>query len=282
MVRSLLEWMSRGVVFKRRMPVEFGRRELFVSPDASLKYWRTNLWKVDPVLLNAARLLVSRNDVVWDIGANVGLFSIAASELAGAHGRVFAVEPDPWLSELLRKSAGLNVARGAPIKVLSVAVMQAPGIAELKIARRGRAANFIEGREPSTQTGGVRATVTVPTASLDWLLDWWPAPDVLKIDVEGAEASVLQGAVRLLEGARPKILCEVSAANCEAVTAALKSARYLLHDAAAFQPGAKPLDRCAWNTLAIPADSDGLDATQGLKTLLGHDRHRLTTIERDG
>lgn len=250
MLRSLLEWISRGVILRRRMPTEFGGRALMVSPDASLKYWRTNLWDVDPMLLNSAMRLVRKGDVVWDIGANVGLFMVAACELAGTHGKVFAVEPDPWLTELLRKSARLN-ASGAAIEVLSVAVSDRPGIAALNIARRGRATNFIASGAPSTQTGGVRAAMAVAAVSLDWLLQSWPAPNVLKIDVEGAEALVFAGASRVLREARPRILCEVSSANCDAVTTALKSAGYTLHDAGALDPTAKPLDRCAWNTLAL-------------------------------
>lgn len=251
MLRPLLEWISRGVVLKRRLPEEFGRRALMVSPDASLKYWRTNLWDVDPMLLNSAIRMVRKDDVVWDIGANVGLFSVAACALAGANGKVFAVEPDPWLADLLRRSARLDASAGATMEVLAVAVSDRPGIATLNIARRGRATNFIAGGEPSTQAGGVRDAIAVPVVKLDGLLQSWPAPDVLKIDVEGAEALVLGGASQVLSDARPRILCEVSSANCDAVTAILKCAGYTLHDAAVPESTAKPLDRCAWNTLAV-------------------------------
>ncbi len=258
MLRAFVEWASRGVVLKRRLPAEFGGGTLLVSPDASLRYWRRNLWKVDPMLLNAVRLLVQPGNVVWDIGANVGLFSFAARGLAGQAGKVFTVEPDPWLADLLRRSARLQEKSDASIDVLSVAIGERLGIAALNIAKRGRATNFIAGCEPSSQTGGIREAVLVPTVTLDWLLESWPAPSVVKIDVEGAEAAVFRGAVKLLADIRPRILCEVSVANRVAVTAILKSAGYTLYDAEGAGPASKPLEQCAWNTIAFPTEKDNV------------------------
>jgi FkbM family methyltransferase len=252
-IRNLLERISRGVVLKRRLPAELGGLVLLVSPDASLKYWKRDLQKIDPVLLGAARTLVNPADVVWDIGANIGLFTFASAGLAGIGGQVLAIEPDPWLSDLLRRSSDLNGNSGCSINVLTVAVGDQLGDATLNIARRGRATNFIAGHEPSTQAGGVRSVVKVMSVTLDWLLDRWPAPSVVKIDVEGAEASVLRGARKLLHEVRPRIMCEVSGANRDEVTSILTAAGYALYDAEQDWPDSGKIVQCAWNTIALPA-----------------------------
>jgi len=72
----------------------FGRAPILVSPDSALAYWKPELGSVDPYLLSMVRELVRPGMMVWDIGANVGLFSFAAAALGA---QVLAVEPDIWL-----------------------------------------------------------------------------------------------------------------------------------------------------------------------------------------
>jgi FkbM family methyltransferase len=158
------------------------------------------------------------------------------------------VEPDPWLASLLRRSAGHN--RNS-VDVLSVAVSDRNGLMSLNIAQRGRATNFLSGFQPSTQTGGVRSVVQVVTVTLDWLLEQTGPPAVVKIDVEGAEAAVLGGAVKVLGAAKPRLVCEVSEANRAVATRILRDHGYTLYDASRpFQTG--EVSECAWNTIALP------------------------------
>ena len=74
-------------------------------------------------------------------------------------------------------------------------------------------------------------------------------PDFVKIDVEGAEFLVLQGASRLLSDVRPSIYIEVSNRNISAVTDVLHGAGYKL-----FAPDNlnDEIDRCVFNTIALP------------------------------
>jgi FkbM family methyltransferase len=189
------------------------------------------------------------------VGANVGLFAFAAAYHAGPSGRVLAVEPDAWLAGLLQRSAELPARNHAPVAVLPAAVAQVVGLAELRIAARGRAANYLQGSAPSSQAGGSRAAQATVTVTLDWLLDHWGSPAVLKLDVEGAEVSALSGGRRLLAEARPTILCEVAAPNSGAVGEILRGYDYACFDAAA--PRCGPLAEPPWNTLAVPAERAG-------------------------
>jgi FkbM family methyltransferase len=224
-LRSWAEKLSRGVVLKRHLPQEFHSRPIFVSPDSALRFWRHDLTAVDPVLLRSASDLVSPGDIVWDIGANVGLFSFAASVRAGAQGRVLAVEPDPWLSDLPRRSARLRGINEAPVHVLPVAVSDSLSVANLNIAARGRSANFISGFG-TTQTGGKRDSFSVMSVTLDWLLKFFPAPTLLKIDVEAMEGAVLRGASEILK-MLPKIIIEVARESFSEVSSMLSDYKLL-------------------------------------------------------
>ena len=101
--RRILERSLRWLVLRRRLPGEFENAVLYVSPAAALRYVFRPMANIDPPLLMAARRLVRSNDVIWDIGANVGLFSLAAAVRAGEQGQVIAFEPDAWIAQLLRR-----------------------------------------------------------------------------------------------------------------------------------------------------------------------------------
>jgi FkbM family methyltransferase len=247
--RAFLERLSRGLVFRRHLPSEFGRAPIMVSPDASMRYWKPF---IQSDLFDFAREFVRPGSVVWDVGANVGLLAIAAARLAGTSGRVVAIEPDVWLTSLLRHSAALQLSSAARIQVIPAAVFGSLGIASFNIARRARATNFLSVLQGSTQTGGVRETVNVLTITLDWLLEQGAAPSVLKIDVEGAEAHVLGGARRVLAQARPVILTEVNEDTCDQVTEILFDHEYTLFDFLA-KPRRR-VDRATFSTLAVPAE----------------------------
>ena len=63
MLRQVIERLSRGVVLKRRLPPQFGRGPLFVSPESGLKYYRSDLSCADPTLFRMAQELVKPADV---------------------------------------------------------------------------------------------------------------------------------------------------------------------------------------------------------------------------
>ncbi len=100
--------------------------------------------QADPPLLRLAAEVVRRGDTVWDIGANLGLFSFAAAVAAGPAGRVLAVEPDTVLAGLLRRSAAVNSGH-APVDVLPAAVSDGLSVARFHVARRNRSTNHLDG-----------------------------------------------------------------------------------------------------------------------------------------
>lgn len=252
MIRTIFERLARGRVIKRSLPVGQASVPIFVSPDSQLKYLRPGIEAFDAELLQAAITLVHKDAVVWDVGANVGVFSFAAASLAGAQGAVLAIEADIWLAQLLRRSAALPANKGLNVQVLPAAIAECNGVSRFVIAERGRASNFLQAAGGWSQAGGVRELVSVPTLTLDTLLDALAPPTVLKIDVEGAEMLVLRGATRVLREARPVLYLEVGEQHAAAAAALLMVAGYKLYDGRLPIEGQSPIASCTFNTIAIP------------------------------
>jgi FkbM family methyltransferase len=119
--------------------------------------------------------MIRPNGVAWDVGANVGLYTMIAARIAG---RVVAIEPLPENVAYLAKHLSLN-------GISNVDLIQAA------VCDRSGVTTFNAG--PNRCTGRIgRGQMKVRTITLDSLPTPWP--DVIKIDVEGAEYNVLQGA----------------------------------------------------------------------------------------
>lgn len=137
---------------------------------------------------------VARGSVVFDIGAHVGFYTLLASELVGPNGQVFAFEPLPHNLRYLKRHLSLNKVDNTT--VFEAAVMDANG-----------EVSFDEG--PSSSMGHVseEGKLKVESVSLDELVyeRRVPHPQYMKVDVEGAELSVLLGARTILDEARPTL-----------------------------------------------------------------------------
>lgn len=248
LLRSVLEQATHHIVVRRRLPPPFAAAAIYVSSEGGLRYLWSSMMQVDPPLMRLVAETVRRGDTVWDIGANVGLFSFAAAVAAGPTGQVLAVEPDAMLTCLLRRSAAANKDH-AVVDVLPAAVSDSVSVARFHIARRNRSTNYLDGFGTS-QTGGVRATELVPTVTLDWLAAQFGTPNVVKIDVEEAEAAVLAGGTTLL-GHAPTIICEVAGRNSTAVGRLLNMHDYVVYDGNRSAGERVPVTDAPPNTLAV-------------------------------
>lgn len=250
-LRRVAEKLSHRFVIPRRLPSPFNTR-IFTSTEGGLRYLRPSLDRADPMLFRLADQLVEPGSVVWDIGANMGLFAFAAACKTGAAGRVIAVEADPYNANLLRRSVAIQPATSARVEVIPVAISDQVGIATFQIAQRNRATNALRGFG-SSQMGGVREEQLVPTFTLDTIDEHLPAPDVLKIDVEGAEILALSGGRNVLER-QPVLICEVSKQNSSTVAQMLRAFGYEFFDAEDDQRRS-PVDDPPFNLLALPSSA---------------------------
>ena len=87
------------------------------------------------------------------------------------------------------------------------------------------------------------------TVTLDWLLERFPAPKVLKIDVEGAEHNVLSGGRKILSQVQPIIICEAGSEESPCLTEFFHSNGYTLYDL----DTRKKTKTAVYNKLACPS-----------------------------
>lgn len=140
---------------------------------------------------------IESGSVVYDIGANVGFYTLLASILVGPQGHVVSFEPAPRNLRWLKRHLRLN--RIKNVTLVEAAVSDCSGETFFEQETTGFMGHL-------STTGGKNA-VRVATISLDELLeqDRIPVPHYLKIDVEGAEVILLRGAKKLLAAHKPTI-----------------------------------------------------------------------------
>lgn len=150
---------------------------------------------------------VRPGETVYDIGANKGQMSLLFARRVGPSGCVLAFEPVPEEHESLCRNLRLNGLDW--VEALPLAVSDAAGRATFTYASDRPTQGKLAGVEPTYVNEGA-GTFEVETVTLDGLLEkGLPAPDLLKIDVEGAAAAVLRGAARLLEERSPRIYLDL-------------------------------------------------------------------------
>jgi len=166
--------------------------------------------------LRALANAVSPGTVVYDVGANVGIYSLLASLRAGPSGKVYAFEPLERNLLYLRRHLTLNNVGNCVI--LETAVCNREGTVPFSVASWSSSMAHLS-------TVG---EIWVPSTTLDGCIYGerrLRPPDILKIDVEGAEMEVLEGASKVLTEFHPKIFLEIHGTQLHAKCSASLSAK---------------------------------------------------------
>ncbi len=164
--------------------------------------------KGEPEVQAALREHLRPGMTFYDIGANIGFFSLLAARLVGKEGQVVAFEADPEIAARLREHAERN---GFPwIKVEEKAVWSAARTVQFERVDPGTSPDRGLGHVVTGNTGN---TIEVEAVSMDEYTRATAAPDFVKCDVEGAEVEVIRGARQLMREKRPGILCEMHGAE---------------------------------------------------------------------
>ena len=170
----------------------------------------------EPASMLALQRVLWPGAVMFDVGANVGLCTLAGATRVGAMGHVYAFEPSSRERVTLEKNVTLN--RCGNVTIIPAAAADRSGAGTLRVAagqHRGQNTLAPIFAYPSVS---VEREEAVPLVSLD---DLWRArtvrlPDVLKIDVEGSELQVLRGATAVLRESMPVVIFEINDTLLEA------------------------------------------------------------------
>jgi FkbM family methyltransferase len=192
--------------------------------------------------IELAKVFLRPGDKVLDVGANIGTHSIAYGLLVGEYGEVISCEPHPYMFELLSRNTREN--SPSQVKLLNTAVGASSGTLWMDLPAQEATLNFgsLKASEPfpgpqPQQERPQEARIPVARDCLDNL---YQGPvRLLKIDVEGSEIHVLQGASQLLSIHRPIVMAESNTtAYSLPVIQSLQSHDYVvyLHYAPSFRP----------------------------------------------
>jgi FkbM family methyltransferase len=186
-----------------RLPAGFRMRlDLMDEPQRKIYFYGTYDERYEMALV---RRVLDAPDVFWDIGANVGFYSLLTARLLSSGGQVIAFEPGQLAFQMLEENLALN--QFDNVTSFNVAVTEDYGEAVLYsspgVADGG--ANLFQPDETHT------LTQTCRTVSLDRFSREtdFPRRTFIKVDVEGAEMAVLRGAADLLASDQPLWLMEM-------------------------------------------------------------------------
>jgi FkbM family methyltransferase len=179
---------------------------LHLNPRTGRDYFNGD---VEPEVQAVLRKYLRPGMTVYDIGANIGFFSLLAARLVGTTGRVTAFEADPEIVARLREHVERN--QGAPISAEEKAVWSTStpvffARADAEVSPDRGLGHVIDNDAERSAAPG---TIRVEAVTVDEYVRQSGAPDFIKCDVEGAEVEVFRGAKKLLDEKQPLILCEM-------------------------------------------------------------------------
>ena len=157
--------------------------------------------------------------IFYDVGANAGFFTLLGSVLVGPTGKVFSYEPHPKTAKALLAQMRANDASNVVVRTM--ALSDRKGTARLADDTDSDMANLTDDSR--------RRAISVGVSTLDDEARLNGTPDVIKIDVEGAELAVLAGGMKTLASRRPILLVELHSSDlARRVDALLSSLQYEL------------------------------------------------------
>jgi FkbM family methyltransferase len=201
--------LARALIYKFLAHTRLGPQFSFTTQGVRLRLFASDMtfeaWKKPTTYRTGDKEFLEHvlkpGGLVVDVGANIGMISIRAAKLVGKSGRVIAIEPNPNIAPFCKENIRLNGLEN--VTVFQTALGPQEGFTSFNCDRSDDCSRVIE-------RGGVKVPITL----LDKLMEIEPTReiDLLKVDVEGYEFAVLEGAVKSLQRTR-LIYIEVDAAN---------------------------------------------------------------------
>jgi len=217
-------------------------RDISLAPHILLHgFWE--MW-----ITNLFLRLIKPGMTVVDIGANIGYYSLLAAAHTGPNGKVIAFEPNPGVFRLMANSMEVNGFLGRSELVCKGVMDRTGDLTFHCLAYHHGASGFFINPEVVTKYRDHSESMSVPCTSLDdYFADRDERIDLIKIDAEGGEPSVIAGATRILtSNPQVKILMEYTSPSRPAFDALVQlgfEARTVAHDSSLRSIAPEELER---------------------------------------
>lgn len=162
--------------------------------------------RMEPPLQRVLEKHIRPGMVCYDLGANIGFFTLLAARLVGANGRVYSFEADPEVARHLQEHVNRN--EFLNVRIINRAIWSSTGSVTFGRSDETQSPDRGWGKVVVPQVACDQA-IQVPCIALEDFIRTEPHPDFIKCDVEGAESEVLMAAREMMSRHRPLVACEV-------------------------------------------------------------------------
>lgn len=193
-------WAKRRFSGLSHEPIDVsvaGTTATFHAHSAQEYHWITNIEKEEGIVIEDIVRELDDGDVFWDVGANIGLVSCLVGNAADVE--TIAFEPYPPSVRSLRENLSDNSLSDRST-VIESALGSEEGTADLNLATDWDTKHSLVNKSTDT--------IPVPVKQGDSIASELGFPDIVKIDVEGAEMGVISGMEAVIDHCR-RIYCEV-------------------------------------------------------------------------
>ena len=212
-LRGIAKRIIYGTLPRRERSFPYFGSRVFFPDDSLIFRLACDQGIYEPHIVHFVNHFVTPGSVYLDVGANIGLMSIAAL-VGGSDCTVVSVEPSPITLTYLHRTHAVNANRNR-WTIVPKALAARPGEA---IYFEGAAEEGAMGGLRDTGRGGGKKKISVAVTTIDQLWDELgrPAISVIKMDIEGGERDALAGAEVCLAAQRPALVLEWSRLNLPA------------------------------------------------------------------
>lgn len=163
--------------------------EMFLDAKDSLRLSINGIF--EPFETQLVNTQIRKGDIVLDIGANIGYYTLIFARLVGEQGKVFAFEPDPTNFSLLQKNVEINGYKN--VELVQEAVSNKTGKLRLYLSEDNKGDHRIYDSHDDRESIEIEATRLD-----DYFRNYDGVVDFIKMDIQGAEAGAVQGMCDLL------------------------------------------------------------------------------------
>jgi FkbM family methyltransferase len=198
---AIIRWILNSPIVRLKIIVLFGRmvqrlfqsdfieiegRKMFVHNNDGLAL---SIFKVyEPDQTEIVKKVVRSGDIVIDVGAHVGYYTLLFAQIVGNKGKVYAFEPDPKNFQLLKKNVEVNEFQNVVLE--QKAVSNKNGETQLFIDKENRAENRIY----DARMNDTNESIQIKSIRLDdYFQDLEEEINFIKIDAEGSESGIFYG-----------------------------------------------------------------------------------------